>query len=196
MRPNSSFHIHQLLQQISQGDEFAFRQLFDQYKEQFYSTAFKMTHSTAHAEDVVQATFVAVWEKRELVAAAEKPEAYLFGILKNCIYAHFRVIVNDRKVMQAAVQHEEDYEMSSEVLLVEKERRSVLDAVITHLPNQQRLVYQLAKRDGMSRNEIAKRLNISPNTVRNHLSAAIESLHDWFRINKSALGWIIIVFFM
>lgn len=196
MQSDSSFDIHQLIRQIADGDEFAFRLLFDHYKERFYVVALKMAHSENRAEEIVQETFVSIWTKRELIAVAIKPEAYLYTILQNHVYAHFRKVVQEQRLKLKLAGRSEECEEVIETAMIEKERKSTLENVISLLPPQQRRVYLLAKRDGMSRNEIAKRLNISPNTVRNHLSAAIESLHDWFRINKSALGWIIIVFFM
>jgi RNA polymerase sigma-70 factor (ECF subfamily) len=57
------------------------------------------------------------------------------------------------------------------------------------MPPQQRLVYKLAKQEGWSREEIAERLNISPNTVRNHLAAAVEFLRSYFKKGASVIIW-------
>ncbi len=182
--------IRVLLNRVAEGDEQAFQAVFEQYKERFYVSAFKMTHSEDRAQEIVQEVFVSIWVKRKLIALAEEPENYLYTILRNSIYAHFRKIVQERRQKMKAPL-EEVTEDSVETLLIEKEERSILDSVISRLPPQQKLVYQLAKQDGMSREEIARQLNISPNTVRNHLSAAIDSLRALLKSNKSALGWFI-----
>ena len=44
----------ELLAEIASGNEDAFRQLFDNYKERFYAVAFKMTRSDEAAKDIVQ----------------------------------------------------------------------------------------------------------------------------------------------
>ena len=61
--------------------------------------------------------------------------------------------------------------------------------IIDQMPPRQRLIYKLAKQEGWSREEIAKGLNISPNTVRNRLAAAIEFLRNYFRKNASIIIW-------
>ena len=79
-----------------------------------------------------------------------------------------------------------------EELLLAKENRELLTAVISQLPPQQQLVFRLCKQEGLSREEVADKLNISPNTVKNHLSAAIAFIREYFKKNASALIWAMI----
>lgn len=186
------YDIKTLINQMAEGDERAFQALFDDYKERFYAAAFKLIHSADQTEEVVQEVFVTIWVKRELIALSEKPESYLFTILQNSIYAHFRKIVQERRHRLKISGEDEVIEDSVEAWLIEKEKRSVLEEVISKLPSQQKIIYQLSKQHGMSREEIAKQLNISPNTVRNHLAAAVAFLRSWLQTNESALGWILL----
>lgn len=188
MNQDFSYDIKTLISQIAEGDERAFRQVFEHYKERFYTAAFKMTHSADDAEEIVQEVFVSIWKKRKIIALAEKPESYLYTILQHGIYAHFRKIVQERRRVQKIAEDAQVCEESVESLMVEKEKNFIFDSVINRLPPQQKRVYQLAKQDGISREEIARQLNISPNTVRNHLAAAVDFLRTWLRTNGSALG--------
>src|SRR5690606_35778186 len=54
--------------------------------------------------------------------------------------------------------------------------RTILDDSLKHLPDQQRLIFNLSKREGLSHEKIAEMLEISPNTVRNHLYQAVKNL--------------------
>lgn len=190
MREDSQYNINELLRLVAKEDEQAFRIVFDHFKGIFYATAFKMTRSVVISEGIVQEVFVSLWIKRDLIAAAEKPESYLFTILHNCISAQFRKLAQERRLELKLEEKREDSENSIEALLIEKEDRAVLENVINQLPPQQRLIYKLAKREGVSREEIARQLNISPNTVRNHLAAAVQHLRVCF--NKSVSAAILI----
>lgn len=193
MPKNLSYDIIMLLKQVAEDDENAFRVIFDHYKVLFHSTAFKMTRSATIAEDIVQEVFVTLWVKRKLIAAAKRPDSYVFTILHNSIYSHFRKLAHERQFKLKLAQEIGDTENPVEALLDEKENRNILENIINQLPPQQRLIYKLAKQEGMSRDEIARQLNISPNTVKNHLSAAVEYLRTYLKKDVSILIWFIIL---
>jgi RNA polymerase sigma-70 factor (ECF subfamily) len=178
-----------LIKQIAEGDEAAFRTIFEHYRAPFYSAAFKMTRSGSLAEEIVQEVFVKIWVKRKIIATAKRPADYIFTILHNCIYAQFRKLALEDKLKTTLAQDSEESEDSIQLLLLEKENKAILENIIDQMPPRQRLIYKLAKQEGWSREEIAKGLNISPNTVRNHLSAAIEFLRNYFRKNASIIIW-------
>lgn len=182
-----------LFRQVSEGDENAFRLVFEQYKAPFYTAAYKMVRSAELAEDIVQEVFITFWNKRELVAQADNPEAYLFKMLHNAIYTQFRKLVQERQLKQALTDEDmESEEDSVEALLLEKENRNLFETLIGQLPAQQQMVYRLAKQEGLSREEIAEKLQISPNTVRNHLASAVEFIRNYFKKEASGLIWMAI----
>jgi RNA polymerase sigma-70 factor (ECF subfamily) len=193
MQKDLPYDIQILLKQIAKDDEQAFRAVFDRYKEPFHATAFKMTRSADIAEEIVQEVFVTLWVKRKLVATAKKPEGYVFTILHNCIYAHFRKLVLERQLKSKMAQVEEQSENRIETLLLEKENRTIIENIISQLPPQQKLIYKLAKQEGVSREDIAKQLNISPNTVRNLLATAVDYLRTYLKKNESAIIWAVIL---
>lgn len=193
MQHASLYDINTLIKRIAEGDESAFQILFDRYKERFYISAFKMVQSSDQAEDIVQETFVAIWLKIDLVAEADNPEGYIYSILQNEIYAHFRKLVRERKKKLALQREPGVGDNPIEEWIIDKEKRSILENVINGLPAQQKIIYRLAKQQGLSRKEIANRLGISPNTVRNHLAAAVDYLRSWLKTNESALGWTVII---
>lgn len=190
MHKDLPYDIKILLKQIAEDDEQAFRRVFDHYKAPFHATAFKMTRSTDIAEEIVQEVFVTLWVKRKLIAIAKKPEGYVFTILHNCIYAHFRKLVLERQLKSKMSQAEEQSENRIETLLLEKENKTIIENVISRLPPQQKLIYRLARQQGLSREKIALQLKISPNTVKNHLSAAMDYLRAYLK-SVSVIIWAI-----
>jgi RNA polymerase sigma-70 factor (ECF subfamily) len=69
------YEINNLLMQVGEGSEQAFRTVFDLYKKRFYVASLKMTHSRDMAEEIVQEVFVTLWIKRAQVACRFKPRS-------------------------------------------------------------------------------------------------------------------------
>ena len=70
-------------------------------------------------------------------------------------------------------------EINEEPVNVELEYNELtnkLDEIIKELPQRQKEVYMLHKVEGLKYNEIAERLNISVNTIENHMSRALKTI--------------------
>jgi len=172
----------ELFKQIAEGDEAAFKFIFEIYKARFYFAAQKLTRSTYLTEEIVQEVFITLWLKRNLVAAAGKPENYLFSILYNCIYQHFKKIAVYKNLMRSLEENGIKFqEPALEDTMQEKQRRGILNNLIRQLPPQQQLVYKLSQQDGLSRLEIADILCIAPNSVKNHLLSAVKTIRVHFK---------------
>jgi len=173
---------------LGQGSEKAFRSIFERFKRPFYGASLKLVRSEDVAEEIVQQCFVALWEKRGKVAAAANPESYLLTMLHNLIYAHFRGLAKEMALRNALADFDAEPELP-EVVRRDEDKLVFLNTLIEKLPEQQRRVYLLSKREGLSRNEVAERLHLSPNTVRNHLAEAIRFITEHYPGATSALIW-------
>lgn len=174
MSAEHSYNDELLLKRIAEGDEPAFRIIFDRYKARFYAAAIKMTRSTHEAEEIVQDVFVNLWARRTVLANVENPSGYLFTILYNKIYAHFKKIAAERRMMIKLSEAARESRSSVEEEYYEKETNGLIHKLVCQLPLRQQQVYVLSKQEGLSRDEIAKRLQISPHTVKNHLQEAMK----------------------
>lgn len=170
----------ELLQRISKGDEKAFREVFDLYKERFFAAALKMTRSPDAAEEIVQEVFVSLWMRRALLTTVENPPSYLFTIVYNTISARFKKIALEMKIKQMIAERSVDSENIIEEKLEVKEANQRIQSILHRLPEQQQLVYYLSKEEGLSREEIAQKMHISPNTVKNHLLRATKYIREHF----------------
>lgn len=169
-----------MLLQIAGGDESAFRELVNFYGDRFYSLALKMTRSEEVAKDIVQDVFLNIWEKRLSLRDVENPSSYFFTIIYRRIFSHFRKKVTEKDMLRA-VSLEKEPENSIEKKLLSKEGCELIEGAIAQLPPRQQEVFRLTKLEGMSREEVARQLQVSPNTVRNHLADAVKFLRIFLK---------------
>ena len=168
-----------LLAEIATGDERAFRKLFDLYKERFYSVALKMTRSDEVAEDIVQDVFMAIWNKRAGLVNVDNPSSYFFTAVYRRVYHHYRKVALERKLLQVIPPVKESVNTTDEMVLAH-ESSELISQSIAKLPPQQQLVFKLSKQEGLSREDVAQQLHISPNTVKNHLADALKFIRAFF----------------
>jgi RNA polymerase sigma-70 factor (family 1) len=182
-----------LLAKIACGDEHAFRKLFDLYKDRFYSVVLKMTRSDEVAEDIVQDVFMKIWAKRESLVHIDNPSSYFFTAVYRRVYHHYRKVASEKQLLQVALPIKEGVNTTDEMVMAHESKKLIFQA-IAKLPPQQQIVFRLSKQEGLSREDIASQLHISPNTVKNHLSNAIKFIQA-FLGNSTFISMIVLWFF-
>jgi RNA polymerase sigma-70 factor (family 1) len=184
----------QLLQKISEGDDAAFRHLFDRYYGQIYSASIRYLKVHELAEDLVQSSFLKIWEKRNSLSHVERFDHYLFRIAHNEMADHFRKHSKRDKHIQRIRELFEEETGSPEELLITKQKRALIADVISNLPTQQQTAYKLSRDEGLSYQEIAERMQLSVNTIKVHISQALKTLKIFFTQHKDEyLVWIFII---
>ncbi|WP_300598910.1 sigma-70 family RNA polymerase sigma factor [Niabella sp.] len=182
---------HELLKLVAAGDEKSFRVLFENYKRRFYAVALKMTVSEVIAEEMVQDIFIKIWQKRAELTQIENLDAYFFTTLYRQVYKHYKKLALDRKLLKLIAESPSFHNITEETLLLRESERLINEAV-TKLPQQQQKVFTLSRQDGFSREQIAEKLHISPNTVRNHLADATKFIRAY--LDKAALVYMLLIF--
>lgn len=171
--------LEKLLVRISEGDEQAFACLFDIYKDKIYSVTLRLTESTSQAEDAVQDIFLKLWLRREKLADIIDFENYLFVMTRNEVYSAFRSAVRQKQLSEVLAYSMPVSDNNTLSSVMEKEFAQVLEEAVNRLPHQQRQVYLLSKEHEMKREEIAKTLHISSETVKTHLTRALRHIRAY-----------------
>lgn len=180
MPEHSIYDERELLALISKGDGSAFRELYELYRERIYAVSRKMTQSDDVASDIVQDVFLNIWKNRDGLAIIENPSSYLFTAVYRRVYQHYRKLALERKFQQAT-QKIERVENTTEETVLAHESRNMLSMAVSQLPPQQQMVFKLSKEEGYSREDVAEYLNISPNTVKNHLAKALKFVQTYLK---------------
>ena len=72
-----------LIESFQAGDEFAFVGIYNRYKGPVYSFCYKMLHNSDAAEDVMQETFLRIYENRDRLLKTSAFKSWLFTIARN-----------------------------------------------------------------------------------------------------------------
>ncbi len=167
-----------VIKAFKNGDSKGFEKLFELHHKKLYFFLFRMLKSKEDAEEIVQDSFIKIWERREDFIEGHPFEAFLYKIAKNAFLNHNRKKIN-RKVF-------EDHltilnEMSSnntEEYIIFNETREIINTIINSLPPKRKEIYLLQKNEGLSRQEIAEKLGISVITVDSQLLKANKFLKE------------------
>lgn len=143
-------------------------------------TAEKLLRSEADAEDTVQETVIDLWQRRNELQHVRDLRAYAMQSLKNrCIsfLRKSRDIATDRIELLDAV---DDDAIREEVALTE-ERAARLDTMMAQLPERQREAVTMRYIEGVSHEEMQRRLGMSSTNVYATLSRAMSALKSMIK---------------
>ena len=164
---------------IAGGDEACFRMLFDRYKQKLYFFLLKVVRNEADAEELVQEVFMRIWISRFALDKVDNPASYIFITARNRALDLLSKGLKDDQLKTQLYHHSENAGNETEETILFRESRELIDRAVQNLPVQQKMVYELSRHQGASREEIAQTLQLSQNTVRNHLAAAIKSIREF-----------------
>ncbi|HEY9363120.1 MAG TPA: sigma-70 family RNA polymerase sigma factor [Chitinophagaceae bacterium] len=188
------YNEEEIIALIIQGDEAAFAVLFEHYRDKVYSIAYKLTHSTTIAEDVVEDVFLKIWLKRNDLGTIQNFGAYLFTITRNDVYKILKITAKNYKVSELTDLNQLTAKNDTEDYLMDKEYRSLLQKAIDRLPDQQKQVYHLIKEQDMKREAVANILQIQPETVKFHLAQAMKNIRSFCMVHlKTFIGILILM---
>lgn len=166
-----------VLLRISEGDERAFRTLFELYRGKLYHFILSITDSPEAAEDTVHDVFLKIWVGREKLPAIDNLNAYLYMMCRNQAISGLRRM-NKETLILAELRKEQLQPLEGVDSISQKEIRKFIQQAVDKLSPQQKKVFLLSRQDGLKHEQIAKELGISVNTVRTHLGKALEFLRE------------------
>jgi len=181
-----------LLLKIADGDETAFRQLFNQYWDNIYGVAFTFTKSPVLAEEMVQDVFVKIWINRQQLPQVKKFSDYLFIIARNHIFSVLRKKIYEEPFSDHLKNYFREASNLPDQQLLYRDAENLLQEALAQLPPQQHLIYCLSRKDGLNQDEIASKLNISKNTVKSHMSKALQFLRNYLQMHTEVSAFAIL----
>lgn len=163
-----------LFASIAEGDEKAFGIFFHKYHLKIYTFILRSVRWEGQAEELTHDVLLSVWTQQTKLAAVENPQAYLFSIVYHKIYSCLRQQVREKRRLQQLPA--DGVSRVTQETLDANESRQLIEQAIQQLPPQRKKIYLLRHQEGMSYEDIARHMQISPNTVKNQLGEALKSI--------------------
>lgn len=152
-----------------QGDQEAFRFVFNFFYKKLYGFVYKITKSDYSTQEIIQEVFIKLWSIRASIEMSESFDAFVYTITRNLTYNFLRDASKKeslKKELWEAIKMEQYH---TENIFQSKEYEEIIDDIVSHLPKKKRIIYVLSRQQGKSNQEIADLLGISKKTVKNHL---------------------------
>jgi RNA polymerase sigma-70 factor (ECF subfamily) len=159
--------------ELTSGCLQTFQSVYRLYNQKLYAYILKKTNSEYMAEEVVQLTFIRLWEKRKNLSAEYSISAQIFKMAGTILIDQLRKEAISQKHL--SIVETESAQPGAQDLDLE-----ILEQAIEQMAPVRKKVFKLSKLDGYSYKEIAELLSISPKTVENHMSKALKQLRAAF----------------
>ncbi|WP_316822802.1 RNA polymerase sigma-70 factor [Pedobacter gandavensis] len=165
-----------LLTLLRQDDNDAFNEIYSRYWEVVYAIACKKLNNREEAKDVVHDLFMIIWQKRHSLKITTTFIGFIYTILKN-------KLTDLSRRQSLRIKHDVEFlnitEETDNSLFEQystKEMANHLRLEIQRMPVGMRTVFEMSREEELSVNEIAGKLSISSQTVKNQITSALKRL--------------------
>ncbi|MEG1903802.1 MAG: RNA polymerase sigma-70 factor [Bacteroidales bacterium] len=181
--------------ELRQGSWSAFEKIYNLYSGKLYNFILRLSHGDTYmAEEIVQTTFIRLWEIHKQIDIEKPLISYLCTIAKNQlmnIYQHQTVEhIYQEYFLGVTSEHDNQTEYTLDLNFLEE----YLDRLSERLPPIRQKVFNLSKRQHFSNKEIAEMMQISESSVATHLSLAVQFVRKKIQIHYDKMRICILIF--
>jgi RNA polymerase sigma-70 factor (ECF subfamily) len=178
----------ELVARLQRRDPHALAELYDRYGRLVYSLILRVVHDSGIAEDLVQETFLRVWNRVQGFDADRGAiTPWLLAVARNRAIDYLRSAGGRER---NAIEYEETdhpslyVDMEQDILTLDNAR--LVKAAMDKLSPEQRQVIELAYFEGLSQTEMAQRMKQPLGTVKTWVRAALKNLRADLGVAVSA----------
>lgn len=169
----------QLKIRIADGEEPAFRKLFDLLFTHLTQFAFSLVRSKEAATEIVDGIFIRLWNNRATILLIENIKVYLYKTTKNSSLSYL-----SGKAQRQIHEPFDDIhiqlkdEHNPESLMITNEILHKIREAVNALPPRCKMIFKLIREDGLKYKEVAEVLNISVKTVDAQMVIAVSQIKE------------------
>lgn len=182
-----------LLLSVANSDQKAFTRLVDLYWNKVYGHALAYAKSSPRAQEITQDVFLQVWNKREALKEVRDFKNFLFILGRNQIVSALRKKLDDLS-SHDPVETPEDVLLPDQQLEYKQAHNKIMEA-IEKLPPTRKTVFKMSRLEGMTYEEIGQKLNISRNTVKEHIILALNFIRTYLHSHGDLFALIVFYLF-
>jgi RNA polymerase sigma-70 factor (family 1) len=170
----------ELISRIKEGDESAFRIVFDLYSSKLYAFSYRFLKEKEPCQEVIQEVFLNLWINRAKLDTQYPIAPYLYTITRRLTLNVLRHVTTSQSAMNKMWLNVKKVSNETEEEVFLEDLSRFTEQVLSKMPKQQQLIFRMSRHQELSYDEIAEELNLSRNTVKNHLVAALKTLRTQF----------------
>ncbi len=156
------------------GDAVAFRKVYDAYKDKLFTYCLKFTKSTPDAEEVVQQSFIRLWEFRHNIDPHRPLDPYVYRVARNCAFDYLKEAARTARLKEdlRSVLTTFSYQDGPTA----DEYDELAQQAIEMLPEKRQIIFRMSYDEDMTHEQIAEALQLSIHTVKSQLVKATKTL--------------------
>jgi len=168
----------QLILSLKNDSYKAFERIYQMYAKRLFAYSMQFTKSQEESEEIVQDVFMRLWTNRAKIRQDDTLRPLLFIMTKHYLINAFRTKINQPEY-EEYIQYVNEHSVDDASYRLEyKEFVAKFRAILKTLPETQQKVITLSKIEQFSNKEIADKLSLSEQTVKNQLSLGLKSLKE------------------
>jgi len=166
----------QLIILLKKDDRQAFTEIYNRYAKSLTGFAASKLYNLDDARDILHDMFVKLWENREQINIESNLQSYLFSIIRHRIIDKIRKNITREEYALITQSLTVVYHEAVDKQVEAKELQQAIEKSLDQMSPRVKEVYKLSREQGLSNPEIAEKLNLSEQTVKNQLSSALKHL--------------------
>lgn len=166
--------MQRLVQRLHENDEAAFEDIYNLIHQKIYCFILRYIQDSSNARELTQRFFVRLWENRHRISAEKPLEAQAFVIARNLVIDELRKKAREKNFIEYFRSRLETVSTVTEETILYDDLQTHLEAVVESLPQRRREIFKLSRHQGLTYQEIARELSISPKTVEIQMSKALK----------------------
>ena len=191
-----SINEKRLLTELKNGSFHFLERLYNMYSGKLYNFIMRISSGNQYmAEEVVQATFIRIWEVHEKVDPASSFISFLCTIAKNLLMNMYQrqtvEYVYNEYLKNTGVDRDSQTEESIDLRFLNE----YIDSLAEELPAQRKKIFILSKRQNYTNKEIAEMMGISESTVATQLSLAVKFMREQLMKHYDKIVALLFAFF-
>lgn len=166
----------QLIELLKGDDESAFAEIYSRYAENMAGFACSKLYSLEDARDLIHDLFVKLWENRNQLVISSNLKTYLYLLIRHRIIDKIRKNITREEYAESLKSLRYAYHNSIEQKIYLKELENTIEKSLNELSPRVKEIYQMSRVEELSIKEIAEKLGLAEQTVKNQLSTALKHL--------------------
>lgn len=171
----------QLVLLLRQGSAKAFEAIYNRYAARLFHHIQRNITSRADAEEILHDVFETLWKNHKtLIIRSLAP--YLFTMARHKVIRHFEHSKVKKKYEQHFIRFEAAfdflYDPENDPSIEPATFKKIIDTGLAALPERCQVAFKMRLLENLSNAQIAKRMNITKNTVQNYMTRALTTLRE------------------